>query len=311
MADDRGRAEDADVARVADRRDAVALDHLEMLEHPLRHVQGEGDLAVVGGVEAVAQQIVGAVFDLHGRDHAGQQRRRGMLREAVDEGERRLHALAAARLVPVEAERMIVGEPPARAGVARREEAAHAALDEDVGPAVVDRRNVAHRRDAALEQFAQRHFEARAAQRRIGNVEGLTALVEARHVHVGDAVLLADAAIDRLVARVRVDVDEAGHHHAAAPVDDRVRLAGEARPDVHDRIVGERHVDVSTVYVALGALLPGDHPVGVLDQGRDHGFAPFHVRNAAFIVGDRRGLVKGLSRRRRLARGAHRHAQAA
>ena len=192
-----------------------------------------GMLRSFAAVEAVAQQVVGAVLDLHRRDHAGEHAGR-VFCQPVDQRERRLQTLAAARLVPVEAERMIVGELPARAGEARRHEAANAALADDVGPALVDRRDVAHRRDAALEHLAQRDFQAGAAQLRIGHVERLAALVQARHVHVGDAVLLADAAIGRLVAEMRMDVDQARHHHQAAAVDGRVRRSGEARPDMGD-----------------------------------------------------------------------------
>src|SRR5262249_8714089 len=50
--------------------------------------------------------------------------------------------------------------------------------------------------------------------------------------------------------------------------------ACEARPDVHDRIIREGHVDALAVDVALAALLPGDHPVGVLDQRGGHAMAP-------------------------------------
>ena len=87
-------------------------------------------------------------------------------------------------------------------------------------------------------------------------------------------MLLADAAIDGLVAKMRVHVDEAGHHHQAAAVDRDLGGAAEIRPDVRDAARPERDIDPLAVDVALLARVPGNRPAGILDQGCGHGI-PF------------------------------------
>ena len=62
------------------------------------------------------------------------------------------------------------------------------------------------------QQFAIGELGARRARLVVGRRKRLAALVEPGHVHARQPVLLAHAAIERLVLRVRVDVDEAGDH---------------------------------------------------------------------------------------------------
>jgi hypothetical protein len=182
----------------------------------------ERQVPVVCRRAAVAQQFLGAGVDLHRRDDTGQPAR-GMRQRLVDHPQRLREAGPAARLVPVIARAEIVFEKPSRRGIPRGEESAHAAPGEELDPAVERRRDVDQRGHAAQQQLAIGELGAGGARLVIGHRECLTALVESGHMHVGDAVLLADAAIKRLVMRVRMDVDEARHHHQPGAVDGAVR----------------------------------------------------------------------------------------
>src|SRR5205085_3815564 len=90
----------------------------------------------------------------------------------------------------------------------------------------------------------------------------LRALVEPGHVHARQAVLLTDAAIERLVLGVRMDVDQAGDDEAGAAVDDPVRGAGKFASDKGDAVVLENEVDTAAVDMMAGRFVPGDQPGG-------------------------------------------------
>src|SRR3546814_20611140 len=81
------RTHDADVGGMLDRRAAMAPDHLVNLQNPLGDVQGERNAALLRRLEAVAQEIVGAVLDLHRR--ADRSEERGVGKECVSTGRSR------------------------------------------------------------------------------------------------------------------------------------------------------------------------------------------------------------------------------
>jgi hypothetical protein len=68
--------------------------------------------------------------------------------------------------------------------------------------------------------------------------------------------------------RVRMDVDKAGHDHQPGAVDDAVRGAGEMLAEKDDTVVGKGEIDTAAVGVPACGLVPGNHPVSVLDQRR-------------------------------------------
>ena len=78
-----------------------------------------------------------------------------------------------------------------------------------IDPAVVDAGDINDAGDAGQQHLAERHLLAGLARHRIG-LQRDRALLETAHVHRGNAVLLAHAAIERLGARVRMQVDQAG-----------------------------------------------------------------------------------------------------
>src|SRR6185369_10559804 len=145
-------------------------------------------------------------------DHAVQPAR-GMLLEAVDEGERGVQALAARLFVPYVAEAALAFHLPARRSETGSEIGAQAALCHERRPTVPDRTQVDKRGDAALEQLAVGEFGAGCAHRIVVRSEGLRALVQAGAELAAHTVLLADATVGRLAPGMRVHVDQARHHH--------------------------------------------------------------------------------------------------
>src|ERR1700731_3082969 len=91
-------------------------------------------------------------------------------------------------------------------------------------------------------------------------------------------MLLADAAVERLVFGVRMDVDEPRHDQALAAVDRHIGWPGETAPDKADPLVGECDVEPAPVDVAAAALVPRDDPGGVLDHGGGHRFRSLRHR---------------------------------
>ncbi len=219
--EDRAGAEEAEAVRPLHRGLAVAADHLAHLADALRDMHGEGQAALPRRGAAVAQQIGGAGVDLHRRDDA-RQPAAGMGERRVDGAERGGKAGAAARLVPGVAQLVVVFEIPPRRGIAGREKAAQPALREQLDPARPGRRDVDEAGDAGEQELAIGEFGACRAGLVIGRRQRLRALVEPGHVHARQAVLLADAAVERLVLGVGMDVDEAGQHQPRAAVDDPV-----------------------------------------------------------------------------------------
>jgi len=97
---------------------------------------------------------------------------------------------------------VVVLHGPAGRGITRREEAAHAALGEQLDPAVPRRRDVHERGHPGQQQLAIGELGAVGAGIDIGCLHGLRTLVKPGHVHPGQSVLFADAAVERFVMRV-------------------------------------------------------------------------------------------------------------
>ena len=68
-----------------------------------------------------------------------------------------------------------------------------------------------------------------------------------------------------------MDVDQAGHDHAAGAVDNRVDSVLVIAADIGDAAIGEG--DVGAGQLGVGGAVPGDGKVGVADQGGGHGGA--------------------------------------
>ena len=269
VAQQRARVEDAELRRPLDRRHAVAADHLQHLAHALGDMHGERQLAFGGRGVGVAQQLGRAGVDLHRREHPGEPAAR-VLRQPVDEAERRFEALAPGLLVPFVAQLVVVRELPARGRKARREESAQTAAPGQVRPAVPGRADVHDRSDAASQELAVGEFGGRGPAFAVGGRVSLRALEKPGHVHVAHAVFLADAAIGRLVSRMRMHVDQARHHHAPRALDRRLGPTLVARAHISNRAAVERNVDIAPVDRALRRFVPGDRPVRIADHRRGH-----------------------------------------
>ena len=106
------------------------------------------------------------------------------------------------------------------------------------------------------QQFAIGELGARGARLVVGRRQRLRALVEPGHVHARQAVLLADAAIERLVLGCEWMLIRPGITSAVAAVDVPVGGAGVAAADMGDAVVGERDIDAAAIDVAAGAPRP-------------------------------------------------------
>src|SRR5262245_66121923 len=70
--------------------------------------------------------------------------------------------------------------------------------------------------------------------------------------------------------RVRVDVDQSRHDHAVGTIDDPIGGASETGADMGDAIAIKGDVDATAIDMPAGSLIPGDDPIGILDDGRCH-----------------------------------------
>jgi hypothetical protein len=116
---------------------------------------------------------------------------------------------------------VVVVEVPASGRISRRDEPPQAGARDKVDPARDRRREVEERRDPRGEHLAVRDLGGGLAALLVEPVRD-DAFVETGHVHLGHAVLFADALEGRLGGRMRVQVDEAGDDEEPAPVDDLV-----------------------------------------------------------------------------------------
>src|SRR5260370_28016581 len=73
---------------------------------------------------------------------------------------------------------------------------------------------------------------------------------------------------------MRVDVDQSRQYQSIPAVDHPVRRSGVISSDESNRVVDEDDVDVAAIAVTPGGLVPGDNPIGFLDDGHGHGFLP-------------------------------------
>src|SRR5262245_5598367 len=151
--------------------------------------------------------------------------------------------------------------PPGRR-VARREHTANPALGDQIDPSGVDGRDVNERGHAREQQLAARRLHAGELALVIQRVCARP-FEQAGHEELRHAVLLADAAIARLVAWVRVDVDQPRHHQQAAAVDGLVRRALIPLAHERDGVVGKRHVSALEIRVAPARRIPRHDPVRI------------------------------------------------
>src|SRR3712207_1191692 len=92
-------------------------------------------------------------------------------------------------------------------------------------------------------------------------------------------MLLADAAIERLVLGVRMDVDETGDHRSAGAVNDPVPSggmtgAGVIGTEMDDAIAGKGKIDIPAIRMPAPLRVPGDNPGCIPEDGGRHRALP-------------------------------------
>jgi hypothetical protein len=83
-------------------------------------------------------------------------------------------------------------------------------------------------------------------------------------------MFLAHAAIKRLVLGMRMNVDQSRQHQPILAVDHPIRSTGVIPPDKGDPVFGKSDIDPAAIDMAPGALVPGDDPIGILDDRYRH-----------------------------------------
>ena len=189
-----------------------------------------------------------------------------MLLGALDQRQRLAHRLLAGRLVPGVFHHVAVLRVPAPRAEHRRDAHAHAGFCQQIEPARMRHRQIGERRDAGQQQFGQR--DAHAVRDRLGvGAEYRQVFVERGIVEARTADFVDQPLVHRLGRRVRVDVHQPRHHHHAGAGYHVIRrsivaAADEAQHAVFEHDVGIRHIDVR-----LRGRVPGDHHVGIADDG--------------------------------------------
>jgi hypothetical protein len=193
-----------------------------------------------------------------------------MLARPLDQAERAVEPVPPGLLVPLVAHLVAVRRVPAAGAEHRRGIDAHAAGAERVEPILARGGQVAHRGNAALHQFAQRHLGRGAAPLGIG-LEQRQVFVERAHIKLAAANLVGQPLQHRLGGRVSVDVDKARQNRKAAPVDfDRIAVIarpGRASPADHgDRVAFDHQIDITSIDVGLRRFVPCEEPGGIAND---------------------------------------------
>src|SRR5262249_14260053 len=68
-----------------------------------------------------------------------------------------------------------------------------------------------------------------------------------------------------------------GQYEAVCAVDDLVRRPRIIGPNKDNGAAGEGNVDIAAINVASDILIPGDYPIGISDDGRNHSGAPVRL----------------------------------
>jgi hypothetical protein len=252
--------------RELDWRFAVTINHHQELVDALRAVHRQRHVARLRRGEAVAQQVRRAGIDLR-RRYDARQATGWMCCGFVDQRQRRFETATPSGLVPAVFQSPAVLQMPACRRIGRCQEHAQPTLRRNVDPALVDARQISDAGDAGQQHLAERHLLASPACERVG-LQRDRALVEAAHIHGGDAVFLAHAAIERFGARVRVQIDQAGHHHQVGAVYRHVRRAIVVRTNESQRVAGEGDVSAHQAGMAPVRCIPGDDAGGIANAGR-------------------------------------------
>ncbi len=267
MTDDAARIQHAQAVQPLHGRQAMAPGDLVELRQRLRGVRLPADATALGLLVAGLQQFRRAGVDLRRHQHA--RKTTAFMRLGfIDQRQRAFHAGLARLLVPVVLHDVAILRVPARRAEHGRDVGAQAALHHDVDPVLVRHRHVHHGRHARHQQFGRGQRELRGRRLVIAFHRGHV-LVQIRVVQARRAGLVRVPLVDGFMHQVTVDVHQPRHdHHAAAAHNVRIRRGGlRARPDVRDAPIRKRHVGVLHVDMLLTRRVPGDHDLGILDQG--------------------------------------------
>ncbi len=216
----------------------------------------------------VFHQLRRAGVDLRRIHHAGQTAGR-MALGGIDERESLQHAVFAGLLVPFVIDERAVRREPARRAEPRSDIDAQAALSGEIEPLRMRHRKIDHRGDAGQQQFRIRNAHAVRHAFRIGP-QDRHVFVKRRIIQAGRADLVEKALVERFAGRMRVDIDEARHHHEAASVDGLDRFAPIVAAGKHDLAAVESDIAAGDIGVAVLCGVPGDDIVRVADDGDGH-----------------------------------------
>jgi hypothetical protein len=106
---------------------------------------------------------------------------------------------------------------------------------------------------------------------------------------IAHAVFLAHPAVERLVLRMRMNVDEPRQQQPILAIDNPVRGTGVISSGESDLVVDKRDIDAAAIDLVAGCFVPRNNPIEVSDHCRSHrAFLPSYakrIRKAAQIIG--------------------------
>ena len=262
----------------------VATDHLADFDHGLADMGRKAAARRVGVPAALGEQFGGHRVDLGRKDHGVEPAR--VVRFGISHDPLGFFELGqTAGLVPFPCHRLRRSHAPPGRGEGRRRVKAHAALCHRLEPAVEGERDVAGRGRAGAQHF-------RVGERRgalppvVPQAKGLEALHQTCHLLLGDAMVLADAAIARLGTWMAVDVHQTGKRQHASPVQCRLVFPLRSHPcrrDLADAPVLQEQVDVAAIDVAAARAIQHDGPRDIPDRRRPRCHSLFSPRHACCI----------------------------
>ena len=214
VTDDRARREDAKRVQPFDRGLAVPADDFVKLRQRLRGMGLIGQGAPGRFAERVAKKALGAGVDLCGADHA-REASSGIGLRFVDLSQRRLESLIAASFVKIVFHDEAVAREPAARPEHRRDADPQARARKNVEPAFGRQREVAEGRDARQQDFGKRDA-IRRLHAFLVRVQNGQILIERGVVEFVASDLIPHALVHRLAERMRVNVDQTGHHETSS-----------------------------------------------------------------------------------------------
>lgn len=261
--DDGTLRQDADLFHEAYWRQSMPARHLVKLGQRLPRMGLEGNVEADGFRMRILQQLFVARIDLGRRDHT-EEAAGGMPRRRGDFFQRPLDAFAPPRKIPSIIQPVAVFRYPSRLAEHGRDTGTDARRRDHVKPSVGRDGQIADRRNAASEQFRKGDAICGASTGEVA-VEYHQIFVERGIVEPGAPHFVPEPLVQRLLPRMRMNVDKTWHDKEIPPVDDFRAVRLQIVADRRDGLA-EGDVRIFEVNVLIVLLVPHDDATGTAND---------------------------------------------